>query len=185
LEDKNNELDPYYSLDEVETAQYLSISPLVAGNDQKVKVLHYIARMQRIEKTNDFNYSKVEKKEEIMKVNERKWKKVMNTTKHDSQPMLADTSDGDSDSNDSKDLDGQMDYEDNLTYHEDSLSIMCGTVQGDKVWVVTATGSMTQLVQDSYASRIGMKRTSIRLNKQFDIKSPGGGYETIKEKVRI
>jgi hypothetical protein len=32
---------------------------------------------------------------------------------------------------------------------------------------------------------MGMKRIPIRLNKQFDIKSPGGGYETIKEKVRI
>jgi hypothetical protein len=109
----------------------------------------------------------------------------MNTTKHDSQPILADASEDDSDSDESEDLDGQMDYEDNLTYHEDSLSIMCGTVQGDKVWVVTDTGSMTQLVQDSYASRMRIIKIPIRLNKQFDIKSPRGDYETIKEKFRI
>jgi hypothetical protein len=109
----------------------------------------------------------------------------MNTSKHDRQPILADASEGYSESDESEELDGQMDYEDNLTYHEDSLSIMCGTVQSDKVWVVTDTGSLTQLVQYSYASRMGMKRIPIRLNKQFDIKSLGRGYETIKEKVQI
>jgi hypothetical protein len=53
-------------------AQNLLTPPRAAGSKQVVKVLHYIARMQRIEKKNDFNYSEFKKEDEVMKENGRR-----------------------------------------------------------------------------------------------------------------
>ena len=80
------------------------------------------------------------------------------------------------------------DYEDNLTYHEDSLSVMKGsivTALGDDVavWVTTDSGSMTQLIQESYARRLKLQMYPIRDKQCFNIASPGGGKERIDQFV--
>jgi exodeoxyribonuclease III len=80
------------------------------------------------------------------------------------------------------------DLEDNLTYHEDSLSILRGetsTPLGENIpiWVTTDTGSMTQLIQSSFAKKLKLKRRAIPEGKTFHINSPGGGRDEIEEYV--
>ena len=82
------------------------------------------------------------------------------------------------------------DYEDNLTYHEDSLSVMKGSIStpiGEEVpvWVTTDSGSMTQLIQGNYVRRLKLKTHPIRDKHCFNIASPGGGKESIDEFVLL
>ena len=80
------------------------------------------------------------------------------------------------------------DFEENLTFREDSLSIMRGTTVTPlgadiPIWVTTDSGSMTQLIQSTYASRLKMKRYAIPEGRHFNINSPGGGLDEIEEYV--
>ena len=82
------------------------------------------------------------------------------------------------------------DFEENLTFHEDSLSILKGTTMTDSegevpIWVTTDSGSMTQLIQSAYARRLKMKRHPIPVGESFNINSPGGGTDEIEEYVII
>ena len=82
------------------------------------------------------------------------------------------------------------DFEENLTFHEDSLSILKGTTMTDlegevPIWVTTDSGSMTQLIQSTYARRLKMKRHPIPVGESFNINSPGGGMDEIEEYVII
>ena len=84
--------------------------------------------------------------------------------------------------------DEDCDFDDNLTYHEDSLSVMRGLVttplgKDIKVWVTTDSGSMTMLMQESYARKLKLQRRNIPLEKHFSINSPGGGGDEIREYV--
>jgi len=81
---------------------------------------------------------------------------------------------------------GGMDFEDNLTYREDSLSVMRGEVttplgKDVPVWVTTDSGSMTQLMQASYARKLKLKIKTLPDKEWFFISSPGGGREDITE----
>jgi hypothetical protein len=85
---------------------------------------------------------------------------------------------------------GEEDFDDNLTYHQDSLSIMRGTTSTPlgkdiPIWVTTDTGSMTQLAQSTYVDRMKLKRYPIPRGKGFVINSPGGGQDTIDEYIVI
>ena len=85
---------------------------------------------------------------------------------------------------------GGVDFEDNLTYHEDSLSILRGTVDTPlgkdlPVWITTDTGSMTQLIQTDYARKMKLKTQPLRKSEWFHISSPGGGQEDITEYVMM
>ena len=79
------------------------------------------------------------------------------------------------------------DYWDNLTYHEDTLSVFKGDVIVNNkpvpVWITTDSGSMTQLAQSSYCNKLRLVRKKLPRNKCFWISSPGGGREEVKEYV--
>jgi exodeoxyribonuclease III len=81
------------------------------------------------------------------------------------------------------DSEEETEWEENLTFHEDSLSVFRGMVNGVPVWVTTDTGSMTQLIQSSYATRLKFERRPISKEKRFHINSPGGGRDEIDEYV--
>ena len=59
----------------------------------------------------------------------------------------------------------RIDYEDNLTYHEDSLSVFKGNIksQGEilPVWITTDSGSMTQLIQEDYVKKLKLTFSGI------------------------
>ena len=81
-----------------------------------------------------------------------------------------------------------QELEDNLTYHEDSLSVFKGTVDTPAgkdlpVWVTTDSGSMTKLIQDDYARVMRFPRRHIPDAQTFNISSPGGGSDQIEEYV--
>jgi hypothetical protein len=83
---------------------------------------------------------------------------------------------------------GDQDYEENLTYHEDSLSVFKGHVStplGEDVPVFTTTdsGSMTQLMERQFAVRLKLKRRQIPEGRTFHINSPGGGSDEVSEYV--
>jgi exonuclease III len=79
----------------------------------------------------------------------------------------------------------EADYENNLTYHEDSLSVMRGKIGGNDVWITTDTGAMTQLMQKDYAKKMGFVETTLPHRKRFNISAPGGGKEKIKTQVVV
>jgi exodeoxyribonuclease III len=81
------------------------------------------------------------------------------------------------------DSDEEKELDENLTFHEDSLSVFRGQVDGVPVWITTDTGSMTQLIQSSYAKRLKFVRKQIPKEKCFHINSPGGGRDEIDEYV--
>jgi hypothetical protein len=106
---------------------------------------------------------------------------------HTSELVL---SDGDEKDEESDEWSDQEDHEleDNLTYYEDSLSVLRGTAMtplGEEVriWVTTDTGSMTSLMQAQYAKRLKLKRRQIPKGKTFYINGPGGGRDEIEEYV--
>ena len=83
---------------------------------------------------------------------------------------------------------GDQDFDENLTYHEDSLSVFRGCVStplGEDVPVYTTTdsGSMTQLMQRQFAVRLKLKRRKIPEGRTFHINSPGGGSDEVSEYV--
>ena len=93
------------------------------------------------------------------------------------------------DSDEGTDSEGESEFEDNLTYHEDTLSVMKGVVMtplGDTpVWVTTDSGSMTQLIQSDYARSLKLPRKALKGRACFNISSPGGGKEFINEYVEF
>ena len=89
---------------------------------------------------------------------------------------------------DSDDDWGAEDFEDNLTYHEDTLSVMKGVVTTPlgaavPVWVTTDSGSMTQLMQSDFARNLKLPTREIPTKHCFNIASPGGGREYIDKFV--
>ena len=104
---------------------------------------------------------------------------------YDPQGLEEDLEDGDE--WDDYTQDGQ-ELDENLTYYEDSLSVMRGTVStplGEDlpIWVTTDTGSMTMLMQNQYAKRLKLKTRPIPQGRTFHINSPGGGRDEIEEYV--
>ena len=80
------------------------------------------------------------------------------------------------------------DFLNNTTYaREDSLSIFKGTVKGvsGDVWVVTDSGSMTQLMQRDYAKKMKFKIDDLPRDKYFNIVGPGGGRNKVTQRVTI
>jgi hypothetical protein len=82
------------------------------------------------------------------------------------------------------------DLEDNLTYHEDSLSVMKGLVatplgEAVPVWITTDSGSMTQLIQADFARGLKLKTKPLSGRQCFCIRSPGGGQDLIDKYVRV
>ena len=93
---------------------------------------------------------------------------------------------------DSEELDdwGDEDFMDNLTYHEDSLSIMKGVVstpagENIPIWVTTDSGSMTQLIQTDFAKGLKLPIKKIPGKRCFSISSPGGGSDFVEEYVSL
>ena len=89
---------------------------------------------------------------------------------------------------DDEESDGEWDFDENVTYTEDSLSILRGEVDTPlgtnlPVWVVTDTGNMTRLIEDKYASSMKFERRPLPSKSQFSIHSPGGGSDHITEMV--
>jgi hypothetical protein len=85
---------------------------------------------------------------------------------------------------------GGEDYEDNLTYHEDSLSVLRGTATTPlgkevPVWVTTDSGSMTQLISAKYADKMKFEVKDLPASEWFNISSPGGGQDAINQCVQI
>ena len=79
---------------------------------------------------------------------------------------------------------------DNLTYREDSLSVIKGTVstrlgRNLPVWILTDSGAMTQLIQREYAEKMRMVMDPIPRTQQFNISSPRGGYSQVTHQVVI
>ena len=82
------------------------------------------------------------------------------------------------------------DFEDNLTYHEDSLSVMRGTIStplGEDVpiWITTDTGSMTQLIQADVVKRLKLETKPLSNGQSFSIKGPGGGHDVVDRYVAL
>ena len=94
------------------------------------------------------------------------------------------------------------DYEDNLTYHEDSLSIFRGTIQlpgaenlrGSRqnmntqkiqVWVTADNGAMTQLADRRFVEQTGIKTEPLPRDKYFYIVGPGGGRSKITQRITL
>ena len=92
-----------------------------------------------------------------------------------------------------EELDHETDFEDNLTFSstgEDSLSVIVGNVQMPagqtvKVWIVSDSGSMTQLIQKQYAGEQGFKAVALAPHQRFSISSPGGGEDHITHVVTL
>ena len=77
---------------------------------------------------------------------------------------------------------------DNLTYREDSLSIIRGMVttrlgEGLPIWILTDSGAMTQLIQKDYAQRMKFSMENIPPSQQFNISGPGGGRGQVTQRV--
>jgi hypothetical protein len=88
------------------------------------------------------------------------------------------------------DFDMGEDFVDNLTFHEDSLSVMKGSVStpnGEEipVWVTTDSGSMVQLMQYDFAKRLKLKVRELRARQFFSISSPGGGKDNVTQFVTL
>ena len=84
----------------------------------------------------------------------------------------------------------EFDFDDNLTYYEDSLSILRGCVdtplgKGIPVWITTDSGSMTRLMSNTYAEKMKFKRVELRSQDQFCINGPGGGKDFITHMVKM
>ena len=82
------------------------------------------------------------------------------------------------------------DYEDNLTYMEDSLSVIKGAISTGlgrdmTVWIVTDTGSMTQLIQAEYAKKMKLQTFLLPESKRFNIQGPGGGTDNVTRAVKM
>jgi exodeoxyribonuclease III len=103
-------------------------------------------------------------------------------------PRVEELSDGEGVDEDDWTEKSEHEFEENLTYYEDSLSVMKGTVSTPlgkdiPVWVTTDSGSMTMLMQAQYAKRLKLKVRKIPEGCTFHINSPGGGRDEIEEYV--
>jgi len=85
-----------------------------------------------------------------------------------------------------------MDFIENLTYapaNEDSLSIIKGTIninQEDKiVYIVTDSGSMTQLIHKRYAEDMGFTIDDLPQSQHFSVAGPGGGRCRVAKRVTL
>ena len=80
-----------------------------------------------------------------------------------------------------------MDFTDNLTYHEDSLSVMRGNYGAENVpvWVVTDSGSMTQLMKYDVAVKLKLPIKDLKSKDAFAIASPGGGRDDVCQYVTM
>ena len=79
---------------------------------------------------------------------------------------------------------------DNLTYREDSLSVIRGRVSTRlgrdlPLWILTDSGAMTQLIQREYAQKMKFKIENIPTSQQFNIRGPGGGKGQVTQQVSI
>ena len=88
------------------------------------------------------------------------------------------------------DFDFGQNLEDNLTYHEDSLSVMKGEIEttlgeGIPIWITTDSGSMTQLVQADYVRRLKIPIAPLPEGKRFSIEGPGGGKDQVENYARL
>ena len=83
----------------------------------------------------------------------------------------------------------RVDYEDNLTYHEDSLSVFRGEMtrkhETIPIWITTDSGSMTQLIQEDYAKKLKLKFKALPGDQWFHINGPGGGKDMVTEYVLL
>ena len=87
-------------------------------------------------------------------------------------------------------LESDHNFDDNLTYHEDSLSVMKGSIStplGDDipVWITTDSGSMTQLIQGDVVRRLKIKPKPLSKGQGFSIKGPGGGHDIVDHYVAL
>ena len=83
-----------------------------------------------------------------------------------------------------------FEWENNLAMHEDSLSIMSGSIdtalgKGLKIWITTDSGSMTQLVSKKFAQRMKLPTTKMKIDDRFCINGPGGGRDNVTEEVEL
>lgn len=86
--------------------------------------------------------------------------------------------------------DARFDFDDNLTYHEDSLSVMKGHVTTDlgenvPIWITTDSGSMTQLIQGECARKLKLKPKPLSDRQVFSIRGPGGGEDVVDKYVQL
>ena len=92
-----------------------------------------------------------------------------------------------------EELDHENDLEDNLSFSsigEDSLSVIVGAVsmpnnKSVKVWIVSDTGSMVQLINKKYAGEQGFKAVALPPSQRFSISSPGGGADDITHVITL
>ena len=83
----------------------------------------------------------------------------------------------------------RIDYEDNLTYHEDSLSVFKGNIKSQDeilpVWITTDSGSMTQLIQEDFVKKLKLSKSPLPTRQWFHINGPGGGKDMVTEYVQV
>ena len=84
----------------------------------------------------------------------------------------------------------EVEVVDNITYHEDSLSVMRGTVdtplgEALAIHIVSDTGAMTQLMEKKYAKAMKFEESPMPRGKSFNIRGPGGGKERVNRRVTI
>ena len=83
-----------------------------------------------------------------------------------------------------------VDFDDNLSFSEDSLSVIKGeiTLSSGKevpIWVTTDTGSMTRLIEAEFAAKMKLRKRMIKASQRFYINGPGGGREMISHSVTM
>ena len=81
-----------------------------------------------------------------------------------------------------------VDLVDNLTYSEDSLSVLRGRITTPlgkdlECWIVSDTGAMTQLMHRDYARKMKLPVTQMPESQQFTISGPGGGSDRVTSRV--
>ena len=156
---------------------------------------------------NNSNYNNssavIDKQIKVMQASSKKTKP--RTNKHKSkQDKLRDSEEDDQEDDPNHlEIDGAPnDYEDNLTYHEDSLSIFKGTIrvpepenstgsrqkhkaQQLQVWVTADNGAMTQLADRKFVEKSGIKTEPLPRDKYFYIVGPGGGRNKITQRITL
>lgn len=83
-----------------------------------------------------------------------------------------------------------VDFDDNLSFTEDSLSIIKGEItlhmgQEVPVWITTDTGSMTRLIESEFVAKYKLPQKMIKPSQRFYINGPGGGREMISHMVSL
>ena len=83
-----------------------------------------------------------------------------------------------------------VDMEDNLTYHEDTLSIFKCTVDTPlgndlQLWVTTDSGSMCCLMHSAMARKLKLTAIPLSSGRRYQIRGPGGGAEEVTHEVHL